>query len=1325
MNILTPRKALNKAFLKQKVYREEMERFKTNLLKMLHDKNENESEEYHKNLLSAFLRETWYKDLHFINTRERTDLVIHEKASSDSAPAVLIETKKPGNKSEMPSKDDLNAKALHELIRYYLHERVDNENKFIKHLIVTDLNAFFIFDENEFDKYVYGNRQVLKDYEEYKNSGKGTDFFYTQVARPLVADIGDKLTFTCFEVKEFQRYLKNGDPEKEKKLIPYYKLLAPEHLLKKPFANDSNTLDRHFYNELLHIIGLKEVKQGSQKLIQRAPEAERQPGSLVENAINILQSEDIIGYFKQKEQYGSDRDEQAFNIALELVITWINRILFLKLLEAQLVRYHRGDAAYKFLNIDTLPDYDALNKLFFQVLAVEPGERSENVREHFSKIPYLNSSLFEPNELERNTIRISNLEDEFELPYLGHTVLKDSKGKRRSGKEDTLRYLFEFLEAYDFASEGSEDIQEENKNLINASVLGLIFEKINGYRDGSFFTPGFITEYMARETIRRAVVQKFNEVKGWQLDDFEALKEKIEPDAEGRAEANRIINSLKVVDPAVGSGHFLVSALNEIIALKSELKVLSYRSGDRIKLYQARVENDELIVEDHEEGGIFEYNLSRSHTPVPEKQALQEALFHEKQTIIENCLFGVDINPNSVKICRLRLWIELLKNAYYKEGGQGTPASATPQSPEGEKQPTSASPDAPKGDDFTASTTPRGSEEEVSPASATPRSPKGEDPPSHKGYNKNRGDGALELQTLPNIDINIKAGNSLVSRFALDTPLDKALRNSNWNIRDYRNFVQGYKNPKNKEERIANLEVIKQIKKEFSQEIHQQHPKQKKLDKFSKELYEKYTGNRLFEEKLTQQQKKDRQKLEKQINKLQTEIDELKNSEIYRNAFEWRFEFPEVLDDEGNFKGFDVAIGNPPYIRQEQLKEIKPYLSQQYEVFKNTADILVYFVELGLKVLKQQGVFSFIISNKFLRATYGEKLRNWLKQYQVRKIIDFGDLPVFEEASTYPMILAIEKRAFTENFQALNAKTLDFDDLQHYVKNEGIEVSKNALTAKNWNLIDKKVFGLIEKIMGKGVPLSEYVNEKIFYGIKTGLNEAFVIDEQTKNGLIEEDEKSSEIIKPFLAGRDIKRYQRPVADKYLILIPSGFSNERYQSPDKWAEFEKEYPAVARHLKQYEQKAKNRYDKGEYWWELRGCDYYDEFEKPKIMLPDISLIGNFTFDENGGKYLANTAYIIGSDEKYLLGILASSLVDFFYRNISASYRGGYLRFIYQYLAQIPIANATTQDKQEIEKLVADVLDNKSMESNIEAINRKVYELYGLTEEEIGIVEGSEN
>ena len=337
---------------------------------------------------------------------------------------------------------------------------------------------------------------------------------------------------------------------------------------------------------------------------------------------------------------------------LPLAITWINRVLFLKLLEAQLIKYHKGDQSFSFLSLTKVQSYGDLNSLFFSVLACEQRDRSASVKTIFATVPYLNSSLFEPTEIEQLTIFISNLRDE-SLPIFSSSVLKDSNGKRRTGQLNALEYLFDFLNAYDFSSEGSEEIQEENKTLINASVLGLIFEKINGYKDGSFFTPGFITMYMCRETIRRAVVQKFNEIQGWDCQDIAQLYDKVKD----KPEANKIINSLKICDPAVGSGHFLVSALNEIIAIKSELNILLDGEGKTLRDYQIEVVNDELIVTD-DDGKLFEYNPKSR-----ESQRIQETLFHEKQTIIESCLFGIDINPNSVKICRLRLWIELLKNA--------------------------------------------------------------------------------------------------------------------------------------------------------------------------------------------------------------------------------------------------------------------------------------------------------------------------------------------------------------------------------------------------------------------------------------------------------------------------------------------------------------------------------------------------------------------------------------------------------------------------------------------------------------------------------------
>jgi len=643
LQILKPRKALNKAFLKVKPNRTEIESFKANLTNLLDSTNDTESEEFHKNLVIDFLKKTYYDPNHFINTKGRNDLVIHNGNKAAITVGVIIEAKKPTNKSEMLTKEKFNVKAFQELVLYYLRERITQKNIEIKYLIATNINEWFIFDATLFDRLFAQNKNLVKQFNDFEGgrlADTKTDFFYKQIAEPFISEIKQNIEFTYFDIREYEKPLRNDDKKDDNKLIALFKLLSPEHLLKLPFVNDSNSLDKRFYGELLHIIGLTETKEGSKKIIERNKEGERKTGTLLENAIIQLDSLDKISRLDNRNHFGANKQERLFNVGLELSITWINRILFLKLLEAQIVTYHKGDKSHEFLSIDKIKDYDVLNTLFFQVLARKQDERNEDVKTAFSKVPYLNSSLFEPTEIEHSTLFISQLSDDKTIPLYSHTVLKDDKGKKRTGELNPLEYLFAFLNAYDFSSEGSEEIQEDNKTLINASVLGLIFEKINGYKDGSFFTPGFITMYMCRETIRKTVIQKFNETKGWNCIDINSLYDKIED----RNEANKIVNNIKICDPAVGSGHFLVSALNEIIAIKSDLKILQDREGRRLKEYHLEVLNDELIVTD-EDGELFEYNPTNK-----ESQRIQETLFHEKQTIIENCLFGVDINQNSVKI---------------------------------------------------------------------------------------------------------------------------------------------------------------------------------------------------------------------------------------------------------------------------------------------------------------------------------------------------------------------------------------------------------------------------------------------------------------------------------------------------------------------------------------------------------------------------------------------------------------------------------------------------------------------------------------------------
>jgi hypothetical protein len=429
-----------------------------------------------------------------------------------------------------------------------------------------------------------------------------------------------------------------------------------------------------------------------------------------------------------------------------------------------------------------------------------------------------------------------------------------------------------------------------------------------------------------------------------------------------------------------------------------------------------------------------------------------------------------------------------------------------------------------------------------------------------------------------------------------------------------------------------------------------------------------------------------------------------------------------------------------------------------------------------------------------MRANYGKPLRAWFGDKKVEEIIDFGDLPVFADATTYPMIMKMQKSDEVGTFRSVELDTLDFTDLKSYVEKHHKVTDQTRLSAKGWTLSDIKVQKLLEKLESRGVPLGEYVNGEIYRGVLTGLNDAFVIDEVTRERLIAQDPKSAEVIKPFLAGRDIKRYETPVAHSYLILFPKGWTHKQSGITDEneaWAWLKINYKSIFEWLEPFMEKGKKRYDKGEFWWELRTCDYYDAFEKPKVMLPDISTRGNFCFDTNHN-YCANTAYIIPYPDFDLLGVLNSKLITFYYANISSEIRGGYLRFIYQYLVQLPIIDNRCEEFKKTITLMIDLhyqlntkqqtflnrlqdnLDLDKPSKKLEAfyehdfktflkelkkkkitlsltaqdeweayfndyktelmtlqtqidttdkeIDKMVYELYGLTEEEIAVVEG---
>lgn len=1196
LKLLKPKKALNKAYLKVKPHRNEIEQFKSHLLTLLNRINESETEEFHKNLVIDFLKKTYYDPNYFINTKGRNDLVIHNGKTAKSTVGVIIEAKSPTNKYEMINTENINRKAFQELVLYYLRERITHKNLEIKHLVATNINEWFIFNATTFDRLFAQNKSLVKqfrDFEENRLAETKTDFFYNEIASPFIEQIKTEIEFTYFNFQDYQKPLRNDNKRDDNKLIALFKLLSPEHLLKLPFANDSNSLDKRFYSELLHIIGLSETKEGSKKLIERSAKNNRNTGSILESTIIQLESLDIVSRLKNANQFGSNTKERTFNVALELVITWINRVLFLKLMEAQLIKYNYGNPDFAFLNFKKLQNYDDLNSLFFQVLARETKDRNDDVKKDFANVPYLNSSLFEPTEIERDTLYISNLRDDKTIPIFAQTVLKDSNGKRRKGELTTLQYLFQFLNAYDFSSEGSEEIQEDNKTLINASVLGLIFEKINGYKDGSFFTPGFITMYMARETIRKTVIQKFNEIKDWNCTTIPELYNKID----NINEANEIINSIKLLDPAVGSGHFLVSSLNEMIAVKNDLKILQDKNGLRLKEYQVEVVNDELIVTD-EDGELFEY-----HPTNKESQRIQETLFREKQTIIENCLFGVDINSNSVKICRLRLWIELLKNAYYKN--------------------------------------------------------------------------ETELETLPNIDINIKNGNSLISRFDLDSDLKKALKNSKWNIDSYRVAVATYRNAKNKDHKREMEQLIDEIKSDFRSEISLNDPKVKRLRKLSGELFMLTQQKSLFE--MTKKEKaawnKKVKDLTEKTKKLETEIEEIKSNKIYENAFEWRFEFPEVLNDDGDFVGFDAVIANPPYLQLSKTKgitkEYKTYLKDRYGTSGGRLNTFIFFIHLTQRLLKTNGVLHFIIPNTILSQEYYSFTRQSLiNEVSLTEIVNFPILP-FEDAVVETVLIQFVNSQPLDNEIPIKELTEKEIKTISYLKPETVKQTLKYSFAYQLDPIIEKIYSQPHKTFGQVCNINQGIALK---GDKT---------------LSLVNEKINDKSYKLLDGRNINKFQ-------------------VDWDGVWLDYDLE--------------------------RIHSCKRKDIFEsEEKLMFRRVSSSLIFTYDDN--QYFAlNTLVIVnkkntevGPDLKFILGLMNSTLMNYVYKNKFKSTKKVFSEIQARSVKQLPIPKVTVEIENAITNLSDKAIQFKkqSPESDITEleieIDKLVYELFDLTEEEIKIIE----
>ncbi|EPZ5282985.1 DUF7149 domain-containing protein [Campylobacter jejuni] len=1232
--LLNEKDFFNPYYRKKQIIQNEFDIFNKALMQYLErlESSQSENEDYLvANALSPFLTMLNFKT--HIKTKQKGKSEIDLSISKDEFSKdleVLIEAKKPNSK-EFITHTKVNSKALHETILYYFRNR---EYSFsLKFIIITDFYKFYIFKISEFEELFYKNPSFKKLFEEFCNPNslfKGnTEEFYKEVAK-LIENSKENLKGFLIDLT----FLKDKQKSNFKNLASIYKTFHRDFLLSEFNPNDANSLNNAFYKELLYILGLCESKQNSKLIIAKSEESKEEQGTFY-TAIN------------------SKLKEENFETILKLLILWLNRILFLKLIESNLVRFN-DDKNLKFLNFKKIPDFDKLSELFFEVLAKEKSTRKKS---EFAYLPYLNSSLFEKQSIE-NTLEISSLSNDLKLFYYKNTVLKDDKCKAKKGQVGLLEYLFEFLDSFDF---GSDDEQSEilsQKELISSSVLGNVFEKLNGYKEGSFYTPSFITSYMCKESIAKVVLDKFNAQFDLDAKDISELRKSLRK--EDKKAQKELLNSIKICDPAVGSGHFLVSALNVMLSIYDELNLFDEE-------FYLEVQNDEILITNHK-GEFIEYK--RPKTPKDKAHLIQQELFHTKKDIIENNLFGVDINPNSCEITKLRLWIELLKHSFYQSFDDGN-------------------------------------------------------------YH--------DLKTLPNIDINIKCGNSLVSYFETGKSLSH-YPNIKERMGKYKRIVKDYKEGFYTDKSHINQE-IKNLKISFKNFCF--------ADKFKKEMksfndkcekYSKKYGNflavddenlKFFVSANLTLFDFDEKEATKEFANLKKEYDNIFNLES-NHPFEWRFEFPEILDDDGNFKGFDLIIGNPPYIKENDNKDLFTN-TKKLRTYQGKMDIWYHFVGRGFDILKNNGYLAFIATNNWVTNSGAKKLRNIvLEESQILSLVDFSSFMVFDSASIQTMIMQFQKikppKNYEFHFAKITTQTPIYEDVINLLKNEktqnneilSINLTPKKFIDKTLNFTKSDYEELFNKIQKYG---KFYLEEsEVAQGIVPAIDEAFVIKDKN---VFSKNEQC--FIKEYYTGLSGKFYSS-FTDKYLIYL----SNKNYSGNLD------DLPNLKQHFQKYkeilkESKIKYKTPNKPYFYLHREREekFFKKGEEKIISqvrcIEPIFVYSNENFYGSRALFFIQTCRI---NLKYLTGVLNSKLIAFWLKH-KGKIQGNLFKIDKEPLLNIPVVNINSKNEKLANKLISlvdEILKVKEQDKNANTqelenkINFLVYKLYNLTEEEIKIIEG---
>ena len=1202
-----------------------LESYRQNLLK-----NQNQNEDaLVANALKPFLESLGFTTQ--VKAKQKGKSEIDLAITQNDTIEVIFEVKKP-NSNDFFTPNNPNCKALHECILYYLRER-KNANSSLKFVIITDCYRFYIFSAKDFEKLFHKNKEFQKLFENFQNPNsllKGnTDEFYKE-AKSLL----DSLAYAQSLQTSFNSSLDSNEVSLNGLFWDLTPLLAPQStesqeskdnpafltsfkIFNKDFLldcfnpNDANDLNKKFYDELLYILGLTQSTQNGKAIIQESRESQASEGTLfyaIKSKLTNKDFEDIIQY----------------------IILWLNRILFLKLIESNLVRFN-NDTTLKFLNYEKIDSFDKLSELFFEILAKDYTQR--NKKSPFTYLPYLNSSLFQKQPIE-NTLQISQLNNDLTLKYYKNTQIKDTNYKPKSGEVKLLEYLFTFLNSFDFGHISTDEEHSiTHKDLINYSVLGSVFERLNGYKEGSYYTPAYITYYMCKQSLEKVVLDKFNAFLDSDEKSLESLsnllfikiKQNLSQKDEIIKQAREILLSIKICDPAVGSGYFLATALNVMLEIFSKLNLLG-----NIML---EIQNDEIFVR-NSRFEIIEYK--RPTTEQDPNHKIQKELFTLKKQIIESCLFGVDINPNSCEIARLRLWIELLKHSYY------TLDSSLDKS-------------------------------------------------------------IHALQTLPNIDINIKCGNSLISYFEVNEnnsqgkPRENTLKwlmaqdtgfanNFKEQIKIYKESVNAYKEAlKDKKELINTIENIKEL---FKNTLLTTMKDYKNLKKNLGEFVSIY-GDSAFDMetpfgmemlRITRKQnfrfqpdlenlepKKLDPKGQKLLESIHNDFESLEKIRTSQ-SFEWRFAFPEVLDNNGDFKGFDLVIGNPPYGVNFTEFDKKKYREIYNSSSSDTAQLFIFLAD---KILSKNGFNTFIVPKALTFANNWVQIREFLKT-NISHIVDCG------KAWSYVLLEMIiylkQKNTPTSSYVTgfLN-ETQGFSQVLEVPKEyiDFFGFYPNALTQAELEL---------------GVKIKKHTNFSL-----NDCGENFRGDNFQSSLLIKGDIS-------ILGGKEIRRYS--------INGVKGYVNKEFKLSEK-SKIQKNSVLMQRLIA--------------------------HIENPT---PHIKMIGTIANCKKNAHFgIVDTIYQIVCKPNipnfYLLGCLHSNFLNWYcYRFVFAKAIRTF-QFSAEIAKKIPIPKIDSTNKalsDEIISLVEQILeskakdpttDTKELESHIDSL---VYKLYHLTDDEIKIIEG---